>query len=104
MFILIISILAAFLISFTCSLLEATVLSVANSDIAEISTKNRQIAKIWENFKGNIERPITVILVINTLAHTIGATISGAKFNQLFGEKWIALFSILFSFFYDFMD
>lgn len=99
MFILIISILAAFIISFTCSLLEAAVLSVSNSDIAEISAKNRKTAEIWENFKGNIERPITVILVINTLAHTIGATVSGAKFNQIFGEKWLVIFSVLFSFF-----
>ncbi len=98
MFILIISIATAFIISFTCSVLEATVLSISNSDIADISEKNKKNAKIWENFKSNIQRPIAVILVINTIAHTIGATVSGAKFIQIFGERWIGLFSIIFSF------
>lgn len=99
MIILIISIMAAFVISFICSLLEATLLSVSNADIADMAVKNKKSAQIWEDFKLNIQRLITVILVINTVAHTIGATISGAKFAAIFGEKWILFFSIFFSFF-----
>jgi len=98
MIILIISIMAAFVISFICSLLEATLLSVSNADIADMAVKNKKSAQIWEDFKLNIQRPITVILVINTVAHTIGATISGAKFAAIFGEKWILFFSIFFLF------
>jgi putative hemolysin len=97
MFILVISVTAAFIISFICSLLEATILSISNSDIADISEKNKKTAKIWENFKLNIQKPIAVILVINTVAHTMGATVSGAKFIQIFGERWIGVFSVIFS-------
>lgn len=85
-------------ISFICSILEACVLSLSLADIARISEKRPLVAKRWRIFRENIQRPITVILIINTLAHTIGASLSGAKFNQLFGTKWVLVFSLVFSF------
>jgi len=85
-------------ISFMCSLLEACLLSLSLSDIARLSEKKPMVAKIWKNFRENIQAPITVILVINTLANTVGASLSGAKFQELFGPKWVALYSLLFSF------
>lgn len=95
---LLIIIFSALIISFMCSVLEACVLSLSVTDIASISEKKPLIAKIWKYFKDNIQIPITVILIINTLAHTIGAALSGAKFDQLFGGKWITLFSVVFSY------
>jgi len=85
-------------ISFLCSVLEACVLSLSLTDIARISEKRPLVAQTWRIFRENIQRPITVILIINTLAHTIGATLSGAKFDQLFGTKWVLVFSLVFSF------
>lgn len=98
MTILILALLLAFSISFTCSLLEAALLSLSNTDIAQISDKNPHVAKIWTDFKEKIHRPITVILVVNTLAHTIGATVAGAQFNSIFGDKMLWIFSLGFSF------
>jgi putative hemolysin len=86
-------------ISFFCSLMEACLLSISNSDIAEINQKTPGIAGVWKKFKGNIQKPIAVILIINTLAHTIGAAISGAQFDELYGPKWIWLFSVAYSLF-----
>ncbi len=85
-------------ISALCSLLEACLLSISNSDIFEISAKKPKLAEVWKRFKENIQIPIAVILIINTLAHTIGASLSGAKFDEIFGTKWIVLFSLLYSF------
>ncbi|OGW75718.1 MAG: hypothetical protein A2Z72_03355 [Omnitrophica bacterium RBG_13_46_9] len=85
-------------VSFICSILEACVLSLSLADIARISEKRPLIAQTWRIFRENIQRPITVILIINTLAHTIGASLSGAKFDQLFGTKWVLAFSLAFSF------
>jgi len=85
-------------ISFLCSILEACVLSLSLTDIARISEKRPSVAQTWRAFRENIQRPITVILIINTLAHTIGATLSGAKFDQIFGAKWVFVFSLAFSF------
>lgn len=98
MTIFILTIIIALTISGVCSVLEACLLSLSSTDIANIAEKQPTIAKIWKRFKENIERPIAVILIINTLSHTIGAALSGAQFNRLFGSKGIAVFSLVFSF------
>ncbi|MDD3089571.1 MAG: CNNM domain-containing protein, partial [Candidatus Omnitrophica bacterium] len=77
---------------------EACLLSLSLADIARISEKRPAVAQTWKIFRENIQRPITVILIINTLAHTIGAALSGAKFDELFGTKWVFIFSLVFSF------
>ncbi|MDD5504643.1 MAG: CNNM domain-containing protein [Candidatus Omnitrophica bacterium] len=85
-------------ISFVCSVVEACLLSLSLADIARISDKKPMAAKIWKGFKEKVQGPIAVILIINTLSHTIGASLFGAKFSQLFGPKWIMLYSLVFSF------
>ena len=40
-----------------------------------------------------IDEPISAILTLNTIAHTMGAAIGGGLALQVFGEEWIALFS-----------
>jgi putative hemolysin len=84
-------------VSFICSLAEATLLSLAPGQIADISQRRPGIGAIWQNFKSNIERPIAVILIINTAAHTIGASVAGAEFGKLYGEKGIWIFSAIFT-------
>ncbi len=96
---LLLTVLLSLSISFFCSLMEACLLSLSNANIAEIAQKAPRAANIWKQFKFNIHKPIAVILIINTLAHTIGAAVSGAQFNQLFGPKWIIIFSLAFSLF-----
>jgi putative hemolysin len=93
----IVAIAVTLLLSFLCSMLEACLLSLSNLDIARMSERWPLPAKIWKNFKGNIQKPLAVILIINTFAHTIGASVSGAQFNKLYGNHWLALFSIVFS-------
>lgn len=94
---LIIILLIALGISFLCSVLEAGLLSLSLSDIARISESKPGIARIWREFKDDIQRPIAVILIVNTFAHTIGASLSGARFDGLFGHRWLTVFSIGFS-------
>jgi putative hemolysin len=86
-------------ISFLCSVLEACLLSLSITDIAAMAEKKPVVAEAWKNFRANIQKPIAVILIINTLAHTMGASVSGSQFNDLFGNKWIIVYSILFSLF-----
>lgn len=85
-------------ISFLCSIMEACLLSMSNVDIAEVAEKRPRFGKIWNTFKGNIQKPIAVILIVNTISHTAGASLSGAQFDELFGPEWIILFSLIFSF------
>ncbi len=98
MWLFILSVLGALLISGLCSLMEATLLSLRPSQIAEMSVRSPRIGAVWRRFKAEIERPIAAILILNTAAHTIGASVAGAEFNALFGDQWIWVFSLVFTF------
>ncbi len=98
MLLLVSSITLALLVSAACNILEACLLSLSSTDIAGLAVKRPQLAHAWRGLKQNIQKPIAVILIVNTLAHTIGAAVSGAQWNALFGSKWIAVYSLAFSF------
>ncbi|GMU93937.1 MAG: hypothetical protein AMXMBFR4_29950 [Candidatus Hydrogenedentota bacterium] len=98
MTLLIVSVGIALIVSAACSLLEAILLSLTPTQVAQFAGKHPKAAQTWQHLKSEIQRPIAVILIINTLAHTIGATVAGAQFESLFGRQWLAVFSIVFSF------
>jgi CBS domain containing-hemolysin-like protein len=82
-------------LTFLCSILEACILSTSATDIAKISEKKPKVAAAWKGLRDNIQRPIAVILIINTFAHTIGAALSGSQFNDLFGHRLVGLYSVV---------
>lgn len=98
MTLLLVSVIGALTISALCSILEATLLSFSSSQVEAMAGRRPKIAAVWRDFKQNIERPIAVILIMNTAAHTIGATLAGAKFEETFGPQWLIAFSILFTY------
>ncbi len=98
MFLFLLTVVVAIILAFTCSLSEACLLSLSPIDIARISEKRPRTAEIWRGFKHNIQKPIAVILIINTLSETMGAAIAGGLFGGLFGSKLIMVFSVIFSF------
>lgn len=98
MLILAITVLFALSVSALCSLLEATVLSLTPGQVNDLSRTHPRAGEIWRGFKAQIQKPIAVILVLNTAAHTIGATIAGAKFEEQFGSAGLIWFSILFTY------
>jgi len=48
--------------------------------------------------KENIDQPISAILTLNTISHTVGAALSGAIAIELFGSRWMAAFSAILTF------
>ena len=48
-----------------------------------------------ESLKENINRPLSAILTINTIANTVGATGVGAQTYSVFGSGWVALSSFI---------
>lgn len=94
----VVSVAGALLISALCSLMEAVLLSLTPSQIGEVSSRRPRVGAMWMNFKANIERPIAAILILNTAAHTIGASVAGSQFDELFGDQWIIAFSLTFTF------
>lgn len=97
MTLLIIIIVATMSITFLCSLLEACLMSLSLADIASISEKRPVLGLIWKNFRDNIQKPIAVILIINTLATTVGAALLGTQLSGLFGTRWVGVLSVVFA-------
>jgi CBS domain containing-hemolysin-like protein len=71
--------LLSLIISAICSVLEATILSVPMSYVTTLETQG---AKGWQRlkqYKTNIDRPISAILIVNTIANTVGASLVGSQ-------------------------
>jgi putative hemolysin len=80
-------------ISFICSILEAVLLSISHSYVAILQERDHPAGDLLARMRANIEEPIAAILTLNTIAHTVGAAMSGAIALEVFGSRWIALFS-----------
>ncbi len=78
-------------------MMEAALLSLSPSQLATLRQKNPRNGKIIAALKREIDKPIAVILILNTAANTIGATIAGASFNRLFEGMYMGIFSIIFT-------
>ncbi len=87
----------ALLVSTTCSLFEAVLLSLSSSQIEMMAESHPHQAESLRKFKENIEQPITAILTLNTVAHTVGASVAGAAAVALFGPNGLIWFSLIFT-------
>jgi CBS domain containing-hemolysin-like protein len=76
--------------SFLCSVLEAALLSITPSFIAGLRDTRPALHKALRAFKDDIDKPLSAILTLNTVAHTVGATGVGAQVAVVFGETWLA--------------
>ncbi len=91
-------VLSAMLFSFCCSLMEACLLSLSRSDVARIAEHRPTASAIWRKLKSNIQKPLSAVLIINTLANVVGAFFAGFQANRVFGGKWNFAFSLVFSY------
>lgn len=69
----------ALLVSFMCSVLEATLMSTPMTYITSLETQGKKGAGLLKKYKLNIDRPISAILVLNTIANTVGASLVGSQ-------------------------
>lgn len=97
MILLILSVVISMGVSFFCSLTEACFLSLSMADLAELAEKRPRLADMMRKLKENIQKPIAAILILNNLSNICGAAVSGVFFSDLFGHKWVGVFSFLFS-------
>jgi CBS domain containing-hemolysin-like protein len=95
MSLLILYLLLAIAVSFLCSIMEAVILSVSMSYIQTREMEGRKSATILKKLKSNIDKPLSAILTINTIAHTIGAAGVGAQAVKIFGEAYFGLISAI---------
>lgn len=79
--------------SFICSILEAVLLSITPSFIRKQEEDNPRLYANLMYFKEDIDRPLSAILTLNTIAHTVGAIGVGAQASAAFGSTAIHIFS-----------
>lgn len=84
---------ASLVLSFICSILEAVLLSITQPFLALRVEKGDRSARLLAKMREEIDEPIAAILTLNTVAHTVGASVGGALALEVFGSEWIALFS-----------
>ena len=76
----------ALVVSFLCSIMESVLLSTPQSFLIVKKEKGQQWADIFISLKDNIDKPLSAILTLNTVAHTVGAAGVGAQAINVFGE------------------
>ena len=85
-------------VSFACSIMEAVLLSVSPSFIARKEQDNSALGARLKAFKENIDQPLSAILSLNTIAHTVGAAGAGAQAAAVFGDAYIGIISAVLTF------
>ena len=82
-------------VSFLCSILEAVLLSVSQAHTEGLVQQGKRAGLLMQAHKQDLERPISAILTLNTIAHTIGAAGAGAQAAALFGSQFLGLISAI---------
>jgi len=85
-------------VSFLCSILEAVLLSITPSYVHGRIQEGSKLGAQLEEFKKDIDRPLSAILTLNTIAHTVGAIGVGAQAGKLYGNNNLDIFGFELSY------
>lgn len=85
-------------VSFLCSLLEAVLLTSTSAYIGILIKDGSRAGRLIEHLKENIDRPISAILTLNTVSHTLGSAAIAYQTHVQYGEHLVtgASFSLTF--------
>ena len=75
--------------SFLCSILEAVLLSTSHGHIVALKDTHSKVSSTWSIWKEDPERPLTAILTLNTIAHTVGALGVGSEVENNFEGQYV---------------
>ena len=83
-------------VSFLCSMLEAVLLSMSMSHVSIMSKTGDKNGVRWSRLKEDDSvKPLTAILTLNTIAHTMGAAGVGAEVSRIWGDDSLTVASII---------
>ncbi|MBU1229001.1 MAG: hemolysin family protein [Proteobacteria bacterium] len=94
---LILAVAIATAVSFLCSITEAAFYSFPMSRIERLRKEGKRSGAILYALRQDVEKPITAILTLNTVAATAGAAVAGAMAVQVFGDRNLVLFTAGFT-------
>ncbi len=63
-----------------------------------MQTERPTLGKLLNSYKEDIDRPLSAILTLNTIAHTVGAIGVGIQAGKLFGAHQVNLYFFEISF------
>ncbi len=89
---------AAVIISFICSILESVLLSVNMAYISVLEKERPAAGALLKSHKIGINKSIASILILNTIANTLGAAAVGAQAESLYGTGAVFYVSIILTF------
>jgi CBS domain containing-hemolysin-like protein len=84
-------------VSFVCSIFESVLLSIGHAQVESLVREGRRAGVLLRDFKRRIDVPIAAILIVNTIAHTIGSAVAGASYSNVFDPATLWIFSIVFT-------
>jgi CBS domain containing-hemolysin-like protein len=85
-------------VSFICSILESVLLSTNMSYVAVLEKEKPIVGQLLRLHKENINKSIASILILNTIANTLGAAAVGAQASIIFGNDAVVYVSIVLTF------
>ncbi len=85
-------------VSFICSVLESVLLSINMSYVAVLEKERPSVGKLLRTQKENINKSIAGILILNTIANTLGAAAVGAQASIVFGNDAVVIVSVVLTF------
>jgi len=95
MTLLVIYLLLALVVSFVCSITEAVFLSARTSFVLWEVNAGRRYARKLLRQQAHPDGPLSAILTLNTIAHTVGAAGAGAQAAVVFGSAYVGVFSAI---------
>ena len=93
MLLLIVYVFIALGFSFLCSIAEAVILSVSSAYISVLEKEGKASGALLRKQTDNINTPLSAILTLNTIAHTMGAAGAGAQAAAVFGDAYLGVIS-----------
>lgn len=97
MFELIVSVSLVIIITALCSVFEAAFYSLPWSRIEQLRKANSPAGEQLFRLRQDVEKPITAILTLATVAHTAGASLAGVAAAEVFGHENLGLFAAAFT-------
>lgn len=85
-------------ISFLCSILESVLLSINMPFVSVLEREKPKTGALLRDQKENINKSIASILILNTVANTLGAAAVGAQAENIYGHQAVFYVSAILTF------
>lgn len=82
-------------ISFLCSILESVLLTSTSAYIGVLVKEGKKTGKILEALTENMDRPISAILTLNTICHTLGSAAIAYRVHDAYGDAAVTTATLI---------